>query len=420
MYPARLDALMYLGMISIASVVIFVPLFGILLYLALSYAILKYAFLILNHTARGNLSPPEILGDNYRANQWLPLKQAVVFLLMAAVVTGIMFVSPVLGVVTVLFLMFAMPASTMSLAINGSIGGALNPATLATVMKRIGWPYLILYVFLLLVSAGSSATQFVLGAVAPVWLVVQLLTFVSAYFTVIMFNMMGYVVYQYHEDLGFEDVREFTEPDSPPSGPRTGVGVAAAAPPADPFQTELNVLINEGKLDEAKDRMRRRIDGPAATLEDREKYHKLLQLAKDKTESSSHGADYVRALTHTAESTRAVQVYEDCVGLDPEFQVTDGRQSVRLAERAYAIGKNDTALRLINRFAKRFPKHELTTDAFLLAAKLLCEHKGQDQQAVQILDGLLRQFPGHKLTAEIEEYRAFVQRLAGKNLSRAS
>ena len=43
-YPARLDALMYLGMLSIASVVIFVPLFGILLYLALSYAILKYAF----------------------------------------------------------------------------------------------------------------------------------------------------------------------------------------------------------------------------------------------------------------------------------------------------------------------------------------------------------------------------------------
>ena len=124
---------------------------------------------------------------------------------MALVVTGMTFASPALAVVTILFLMFALPASTMSLAINGSIGDALNPVTLATVMKRIGWPYLILYVFLLLVSAGSSATQLFLGTVAPVWLIVQLITFVSAYFTVIMFNMMGYVVYQYHEDLGFED-----------------------------------------------------------------------------------------------------------------------------------------------------------------------------------------------------------------------
>ena len=87
------------------------------------------------------------------------------------------------------------------------------------------------------------------------------------------------------------------------------------------------MLINEGKLDEAKDRMRRRIDGPAGTLEDREKYHKLLQLAKDKTESSNHGADYVRALTHTGEGTKAVQVYEDCVGLDCEFQVTDAAKA---------------------------------------------------------------------------------------------
>ena len=88
-YPARVDALMYLGMIAVASVIIFVPLIGILLYLALSYAILKYAFLILNHTARGNLGPPQILSDNYREYKWLPFKQSVVFLLMALVVTGI-------------------------------------------------------------------------------------------------------------------------------------------------------------------------------------------------------------------------------------------------------------------------------------------------------------------------------------------
>ena len=422
-YPARVDALMYLGMLAIASVIIFVPLIGILLYLALSYAILKYAFLILNHTARGNLGPPQILSDNYREYKWLPFKQSVVFLLIALVVTGVAFVTPALAFIAVLFLMFAMPASTMSLAINRSIGDALNPLTLATVMKRIGWPYLILYVFLLLLAARSSATQLFLAAVAPGWLLIQLTTFVSAYFTVIMFHMMGYVVYQYHEELGFEDVREFAELDSVKRGSRTSASVVTsslAAEPVDPFEVELNVLINEGKIDEAKQRMRRRMEGPAGTLADREKYHKLLQLARDATESSAHGLEYIRALIHTGDGTKAVQVYEDCVSLDSAFQIPDGRQSFRLAERAHAMSRNDTALRLLNRFAKRFANHELTADAFLLAAKLLCEHKGQDQQALTILDGLLRQFPGHKLSGEIEEYRAFVQRLDDKSLPRAS
>ena len=84
------------------------------------------------------------------------------------------------------------------------------------------------------------------------------------------------------------------------------------------------------------------------------------------------------------------------------------------------MGRNDPALRLLNRFAKRFANHELTADAFLRAARLLCEHKGQDQQALTILDGSLRQFLRHKLTGEIEEYRVFVQRLDHKNLPRAS
>lgn len=421
-YPARADALMYLGMLSAASLLAFIPLFGILIYLMITYAILKYGYLILNHTARGNLSPPEVLSSgNLAANHNLPLKQSIVFLLMALGVFGVAQLSTPLAFAAILFMMFAMPASTMSMAINGTIWEALNPLMLGGIIKRIGLPYLILYVFLLLVSAGSSAAQLLLEAVLPGWLLIMMITFVSAYFTVTMFNMMGYVVYQYHEALGFDDVREFVEPGKSDPTPAARSSTSAPAAEIDPMEAELNVLINEGKLDEATERMRRRIRGPAGTVDDRERYHKLLVLTKDSAGLSSHGHEYLKVLLHMQQDTKAVQVYEECLALDSGFQLSDGRDTYRLAEVSHGMGKNDLALRMLNKFGQRFVGHAASPNAFLLAAKLLCEHKGEDLQAKRLLDGMLQKYAGHQLASEIRAYRDFVERVSGSgSLAKAS
>jgi flagellar biosynthesis regulator FlbT len=402
LYPIKPDALMYLGMLSLLSLVVFIPLLGFLIYLVISYAVLKYGYLILNHTAGGNLSPPEVLGDNLAETNNLPLKQTVVFVLMIVVVVAASLAAPALGIATLLLMMFSMPASIMSMAINQSIGQALNPMALGGIIRRIGWPYLILYLFLLLLSGGSALAQDMLVAVLPLWLLIVLGTFVSSYFTVIMFNMMGYVVYQYHEVLGLEKVREFD----------ADVGPAATTPEqTDPFETELRILINEGKVEQAKERLRERLRSLHSTVADRERYHKLLQLSRDCEESSRHGLEFIQVLITLERTSDAVQVYADCVDLDSKFKLSDGGQTYALAELANGMGKSTLALRMLNKFAQRFPRHPNTPQAYFLAAKLLCEHKGADGQAKKVLDGLLAKYPEHEIAGEIRNYRDLVAKL---------
>jgi len=401
-YPFNADCLVYLAMLAVASLAAFLPLAGIIISLLISFALLKYGYAVLSHTASGNLSPPKLWSANLAGENNLPLRQLVVFVLMGVVVGLAGELSPVAALVALFFMLFSVPASVMSMALLGSIVEALNPVALGRIMGRIGWPYLILFVFLLLLSGGSNVAAELLEQVLPDWLLTIAGVFITGYFTVIMFHMMGYVVYQYHEPLGYENVREFD---------RTGdVPGSRAEVPVDPFLNEVNILVSEGKLEEAKARLKARLR-LAGTPDDRERYHRLLKLSGDKAELVHHGATYLRTLVELGRNGQALDVFSDCLGADPEFQVSEGRLAYGLGSLAHDQGRHDLALRILNRFAQRYPRHRDIPRAYLVAAKILCEHKNQDAQAKKILADLLRTYPDHESLEDIKGYLRFLDRL---------
>ena len=402
-YPAKVDSLLYITLLSAISVftALPVPLIAFLLGVTVTYLILRYGYIILHHTARGNLEPPGVLSGSPATEKNLPLRQLGIFFVMALMVAAAALVHEAFAIIVFLGLLFSVPASVMSLAINGSLPEAVNPAALAQIIGRIGMPYGILYMFLLLLSGGETAVLKVLEPVLPIWLYLMLGNFISCYFTVIMFNMMGYAVYQYHEELGFEGVREFdTTEDAPPT----------PAKASDPFVNELHILLSEGKIDEAKARLKQRVQGQAD--EDlHAQYHKLLKLSDDKAELAHHGGQYVQLLLAGSQASKAAEIYGDCINADPNFSLNDGRQVYEMAQLVFSSGHYDTALHILNRFAQRFPGHQVIPHAYFLAAKILCENKGQDAQAEKIISGLLKQYPNHDLSAELRAYSAVLRKL---------
>ncbi|RKZ37764.1 MAG: hypothetical protein DRQ37_01120 [Gammaproteobacteria bacterium] len=402
-YPAKIDSLLYIGALSIASVLTAfpLPLIAFLVAVAITYLILRYGYIILHHTARGNLDPPGVLTGSPATEKNLPVRQLGIFFVMALMVVAAALVHQALAFAVFLGLLFSVPASVMSLAINGSFPEAVNPAALAQIIGRIGMPYGILYIFLLLLSGGEAAVLQVLEPVLPIWLFFMLGNFISCYFTVIMFNMMGYVVYQYHEELGFEGVREFdTTEDAPPQPAKS----------SDPFVNELHILLSEGKIDEAKSRLKQRVQADAGE-ELHAQYHKLLKLNNDKTELARHGGQYVQLLLSSRQSSKAAEIYGDCINADPDFSLNDGRQVYEMAQLVFSSGHYDTALHILNRFAQRFPGHHVIPHAYFLAAKILCENKGQDAQAAKIISGLLKQYPNHDLSTELRSYSEVIRNL---------
>src|SRR5690606_7569288 len=112
----------------------------------------------------------------------------------------------------------AQPGATISLAIDGSLPHALNPGTWFSIMGRIGWPYFAVVVLLFVFQASAANAEALLERVLPSALAGILSMAVTLWGLFATFRLMGYMVLQYHEALGWHPEylaleRERSDPD---------------------------------------------------------------------------------------------------------------------------------------------------------------------------------------------------------------
>ena len=102
-----------------------------------------------------------------------------------------------------------------------------------------------MYFFLILLkfaplAAGSYIIQFF-----PEALHAFLTNFAVSFYVIVSYHLMGCVILQYHERIGYHvDYEDFTDPAIEPVGERE-------IDPDEPIIIAVNPLIQDGKLDEA-------------------------------------------------------------------------------------------------------------------------------------------------------------------------
>ena len=111
--------------------------------------------------------------------------------------------STVLVISSVAFFLLALPASMMVLARERSVLSAVNPIRLLIVMSSIGWPYLLLYFFLVILYGAPGYFFSGQGGDEPNGPFMAASMFVSGYFSLVMCSMMGYCLFQFQEKLGY-------------------------------------------------------------------------------------------------------------------------------------------------------------------------------------------------------------------------
>lgn len=409
-YPANSTALIYIGALSLLNMLFFVNVvIGAIVFLLTSYALLLYAFKCLNHIARGNMQAPGLTVDYEVVRFSLIFKQMVVYILTALIMAlaASFFGIPGLIVAGIFFLL-GIPASTTLLAINGSILDAVNPVAIFRTMTTIGLPYLVLYVFLLLMLGSHGMVQNFAFKLIPPFLLLPASLFLQSYFTVAMYAMMGYVIYQYHEELGFNEVQEVED------DPRKKVSGLSS----DPLLNEVYILNIEGMQDAAIKRLQAAIQ-QTPKPEYYAKLLKLLQSTARKAELCRYGQNYLQLLLKDETLPRvkrlheAADVYADCLHADPAFGLQDPQVVFDLGEAAYQNRQFDACLAILNGYHKRFPQSELLPHAYLTVAKVLVDHKQEDAQAKQILEALLKRYPEHAVTPQVKEYHKLVSSIIG-------
>lgn len=398
LYPLKGTALIMLATCPILLIILPKIPFGLLLSIVVAAVFIKYAYTVLEHTAHGNLQPPPLTSGYWTDDYSILFKQLFIFLLIGAATSGISSqLGSVPGMIFLLLAAFLLPASIMALATTNSLLTAINPSFLFNLVFLIGWPYLILYGFLFLLSIGKETAIYLIGNAQPTPLQIGMMIFVSMYFTYIIYHMMGYVIYQYHDRLGFSTyatTEDATTNESLIS--HEGMEIVERHIQNENFpaaQEELKYIIRKNPDD----------------IDLRMRFHKLVRLSGDTKQLTYHGQGLITRLLDNNRLAAAVDVFLDCFSTDRDFRPEKASQYLTLAEALQARGKHNEALSLVNGFHKRHPGDPTIPDLYFLAARIFVENLQKDDKARPILTFLNNHYDNHPLAPKIRNYMSVLE-----------
>ncbi|MCC4604157.1 hypothetical protein [Xanthomonas campestris] len=374
-YPLRGSALYALIALTLCSALLVLP--GILTLVVmgvLGMATYTYAFDILRHTADGQPDAPRLGYDSFDS--------AVLRLILLAIALGV-----VIGVaaaiagpfgLTLAYLgtMLLLPGMLISLAIDGSLRRALNPAVSIDMALRIGWPYLAAYGLLYVIQgSGTAAVFFALKFLPPlVREATVMMTSIWALFA--SFHLLGYLVYQYHEELGYVP------------------GGGAGHERTDPDQRlldEADQYLRDGHSDEAFQALRGAVRSRAVSLAVHELYQRLLRQHHRNDELREHTRQYINRLLQEKQERRALALQREALDLDATFTPLTPEQATLLAERAKMAGQFQLATDGLMAAIAAWPRERMLPAWSLDAGLMLAERFGRDEQARAVLQQALEQ-----------------------------
>lgn len=397
LYPAHASAMATIVLLALGRLVFLLPFVGIFIALALVAAMYRYGFECLRSTADGYLQPPDVGSSSGSRIGWKFIGLILILIIVAAIVMAKLGPGP--GLILLLFFGIALPGAIMTLAMEESLVAALNPLKWVAIMTGVGWPYLAVVGLCLVISLSEAyATQAVHGLLPlPVALVV--IGIISNYALVMTFHLMGYLLYQYHEELGFvPEAAQLVRP-------------AARADPTQESLGEVSALVRDGKLEEATERTRALLRGHGASPAVHAQYRKLLRAADNKAGLLEHGRDSIGNLIDREDDRAAVELLCECQAIDPEFAPATALQVTKLAHMASRQNQPQAALLLVKDFHERFPNSQYVAANYLLAAELLHEHVGKDEEACALLVYLKQTVPNDPLMAEIDAKLQAIERM---------
>jgi len=398
-YPLTLQPL---GLILVLSIVGFIFRGPGFISMAVKIAIwgimLKYSYAALKATARGDLVPPKIDSKTISDDFHQVFKQLGIFI---AIFFGFIFIQQFAGIFfAVLFLIVAIlsvPAMIIIFVTTESLMHAINPAIFIQLALRIGWGYLLMYFFLvLLLFAPAALAQFAFKILPPE-LTLFLFSLGKNYYTIISYHLMGYVILQYHQNIGYKiDAEDFR--DSPDSGKDVKEEKGSE------LLSKINFMFKEGRHDEAlvliqEEEKKNGINDPDIS----ESYFKLLAMKNQINEMLVHGKRHLEIMVQKNEKQKACEVYKQCIAKDPRF-VPDAPVLFKLGGWLNEFGKPREAIGTYNQLIKKFPDAPLVPKTLFRAAQIYNDRLMNPAKAETILNAIIKNYPDHEFIPSIQNY----------------
>lgn len=396
-YPMQAGALSTVVAIAIAHLVALLPA-GFIIDLFVWAAFFKYAFEVLRWSANGRAAAPEIsftVSDSTGRYAMLLLVLSEVLIFLFAFYWG-----GWAGIVLGLALTLAMPAMVMILAIDEDFIRALNPFAWIALAIRLGRTYFVLVGVFVAAVFVQSIVSAALATALPGFIVTLLVFCVANYLMIANFHLIGWVIHEHADELGYTGHIELQAAPPPDAGPDERIIDSARRRAAGDDV--------EGAIALLRDEIAVRPDAVAL----HEEYRHWLRQTDAQADLLTNSRHYISALLVHHKDHAAFEVARDAYALDPGFGLDKPEDVTRLGAAAAAAGQSQLALDILGGFHKRFRNHADIARNYLLAAKIMAERMNREMQARALLQQIKIVLPNDPLIPDVDAYLTFLDKLA--------
>lgn len=418
-YPLEKSLLIFILIVSFLSAASSLLPFPLMIGLNLltTGVIIKYCFNCLSETATGNLSAPDI-GGAYEGGIILIFR---LFLMMVIAVVVVAFtyakISTLLGSLLGFFLLIASPAVIITYAMTEDMIAALNPLKLVSLIATIGLPYGLILAILMIMIGSVDILSNLIGFEQSI-AVLTLQAVISNFYSIVMFHLMGYMIYQYQYELGVDTSSMHNPLEVRPEQQRQLAKVRVLLKEgywgsADKtineamkrFQSdeELNQMnfrfklatfsLNQQAYEKEESQKRLSTDTPTSSRQ------KTLTVTMTPAQELSMMADqYLLFLDQHQKRHNATTAFQLVAQQLPSYKPTAAKLRHQLAEDFCKAGNPKKAAQLLNGLHKDNPKYRELVQAYELLQRCLADIPGMEKQ-VQACGNLIVKLRGQQVAA---------------------
>lgn len=370
-YPVNGNSMSLIVITAIISVLAmlmpFLWILSLVMYLFAAGAIMKYSFTCLERTAMGEMKAPDVM-EAYQGGIKL-LLQLVLMTIVLAVIVGFAYyyLGSAFGGLLGFIAVFSYPAILIRFAQTENMLEAMNPFAAIALMAAIGLPYGLLIVFMLIMMTSVGVLHEWIGAVFPAGSYL-LQAIISNYYTVVMFHLMGYMLFQYQEQLGYS-ARSDEDDDIPHRSEHERLAA------------KIEVLLKEGDYEQVVklyyQAFKQYPDEPLFF----EKFFDLLYVCKKTALMADYGLAYLEFLNRRKRFDKLTPTFRQILFAAPDYLPDSPAMRVQLATLLKQQGDLKLAIKLLNGMHKLYPEFTGLPDAYHLLADTLAEMPNMQVQA---------------------------------------
>lgn len=404
LFPFQTEPLLFMLGLALCGLLVHVlifiprPLDYVAVSMGVALAASRYGFKVMEQGSQGQFRSSKFHRGNSPDLVNLPWKMFGICVVLGFVEGYVGHAVPKLAWLVNLLVSASLPAAAATLLLTCSFWQSLNPFFWLPLLGAMGWSYLVLCLFLFLLSVGATVAGPLLVAMVGPGMVFSVLILCMVYFGWVMCSLLGYVIYQHHEALGY--LPQFNDADE--SGSKAERADAEKKRRLAEDEANYAELLAHGDVGTAREMAYEAQRLQPEDLIAQKRYHQILLLDDNAQRLCEHAQKYISLLLQRKQYRDAVDALLACRGHDASFWPDASSSLIEMGR--YALRAHDPALciKLINGFDKKYVGDTTIATAYELAARALLQSGAPMEKIRKIANALQQRYPGHVSTQEVQ------------------